>query len=356
MAADRRTLLKALGALTGAGAIAACNGKAQPTPPPFSPLKNFAPYRIGVCGMSVDFNDPQWTQMVGEHFTRFVPEWEQKMEYVLQKDGSLQLDRAMAQANFARAHGMTMHGHTLVWYAQDGEYFQRLANRPEAFLTAYADYIGGVVKAFRGVCDGWDVVNEPILDDGSGLRDCLWRKVLGDDYVGLAFEAARQADPNAVLFLNDYNLEYYPAKRRRFLQLCEHLLKTGAPLTGVATQTHVAVDVPKGAIRDTIRDLGALGLKVYVSEIDISLRADKPMPAREGRLEQLRILEEIVTAYDRLRPEQQHGITFWALRDKDSWLNRDKKLQWSKDEPVLFDDAGAAKPMAHALVDLWAEL
>lgn len=354
MTADRRNLLKGLAALTGAGVIAACNGKAQQTPASFAPLKNSVPYPIGFCGMSVNFNDPQWTDLGTRHFTRFVSEWEQKMEYILQEDGSLQLDRALAQANFARAHGMTMHGHTLVWYAQDGEYFQKLANRPEAFLTAYADYIAGVMKPFRGICDGWDVVNEPILDNGSGLRDCLWRKVLGDDYIGLAFEAARQADPNTVLFLNDYNLEYYPAKRRRFLQLCEHLLKTGAPLTGVATQTHVAVDVEKGAIRDTIRDLGALGLKVYVSEIDISLRTDKPLMGKDGRKEQLRVLEEIVTAYDELRPEQKHGITFWGLRDKDSWLNRDKGLRLSKDEPLLFDDKGDAKPMAQALTQLWA--
>lgn len=340
----RRTMIG--GALAALCAVA---GKAHAAYGDIPPLKSIAPYPLGVAVRRPQLDDPSWTALAAQQFSRLTPEWEMKMEYVLRDDGSLQTDRSDAIAAFARRNGMALHGHTLIWYAQDGTHFQRLKSRPDAFLAAYADYIQAVMTRYRGLAAGWDVVNEPVWNDGHDLRPCLWRDVLGDDYIALALTAARQADPGAVLFLNDYNLELTPKKRVRFLRLCEDLLKAGAPLDGIGTQTHIGADLLPGAIRVCLADVASLGLKVHVSEVDITTRGDNGANVAQPRIAQVRLIEELMTAYGDIAPAQRYGMTFWALRDRDSWLNGPKERGLVPDEPALFDNLGRPKPMAQAV-------
>jgi len=344
----RRALLTgaaALGIAHAASTQAAAYGDVPP-------LKSVSPYPLGVAVKAPQLDDPSWTKLAAIHFSRVTPEWEMKMEYVLQDDGTLRFDRADRIVNFARNNGMAVHGHTLIWYAQEGgQPFAKLKDKTDAFLNAYAGYIQTVMQRYRGRIGSWDVVNEPIWNDGHDLRPCLWRAVLGDDYIGLAFEAAREADPSALLFLNDYNLELTPAKRTRFLKLCETLLKSGAPLHGIGTQTHITADIAPGAITAAMRDIASLGLKVHVSELDISLREARPANAVQPRLDQVRAFNELLTAYHDVPAAQRHGLTLWALRDSDSWLNAPKERKGLlSDEPVLFDAQGRAKPLAQAFV------
>ncbi len=314
------------------------------------PLKSVVPYPLGVAAKRAQFDDPAWTSLAAANFSRLTAEWEMKMEYLLQPDGSLQFDRADAIVDFARRHGMAVHGHTLIWYAEDGAYFQTLKGKPDAFLAAYAGYISAVMKRYAGAVGGWDVVNEPVWNDGHDLRPCLWRDVLGDDYIGLALEAAHEADPGAILFMNDYNLESTPAKRARFLKLCEAVLKKGAPLHGIGTQTHIDADLAPGAITAALRDIASLGLQVHVSEVDISLRVKSMGDIAQPRLNQIRLLAELVGAYHDIPPAQRYGMTFWGLRDSDSWLNGKDNRTLVPDEPLLFDGAGRPKPLAQAFV------
>ena len=339
----RRALL---GGLAGLGLTGATSCAAYGDIPA---LKSLASYPLGVAVRRPQLDDPAWTSLAATHFSRLTPEWEMKMEYVLQPGGSLQLDRARAIADFARHHGMAMHGHTLIWYAQDGAWFQALRSKPDAFLNAYVAYIQGVMMPFKGWIGGWDVVNEPVWNDGHDLRPCLWREVLGDDYIGLALEAAHQADPQATLFINDYNLESTPKKRARLLKLCEDVLKKGAPLSGIGTQTHIDASLAKGALTAALKDIASLGLKVHVSEVDISLHVPSQGDVAEPRRAQIALLEELVTAYDALPQAQRYGLTFWGLRDSDSWLNGKDNKSLVPDEPLLFDGKGRVKPLAQAL-------
>ncbi len=315
------------------------------------PLKSVTPYPLGVAATFTKLKDPAWSKLAATHFSRLTAEWEMKMEYMLQADGGIQFDRADALVRFARLNGMGVHGHTLIWYAQDGEYFQKLKNKPDAFLLAYTRYIQDVIGHFTGFIKGWDVVNEPIWNDGRGLRPCLWQQVLGDDYIGLALEAAHQADPSAVLFLNDYNLELTPKKRTTFLKLCEKLLKDGAPLSGIGTQTHIDSGIAPGLIKAAIRDIASLGLMVHVSEVDISLREPHPVNLAAPRIHQVRAMSELLDAYHDVPERQRYGLTMWALRDSDSWLNTPQGgKSLLPDEPVLFDSFGRPKPLAQAFV------
>jgi endo-1,4-beta-xylanase len=348
---DRRGLLGGLSAGAAAMALSRTLPADAQTYGQVPPLKSVTPYPLGVSATFRKLSDPVWSRLAATHFSRLTAEWEMKMEYMLLPDGSLQFDRADALVRFARLNGMGVHGHNLVWYAQDGEYFQKLKNKPDVFLVAYTRYIQDVIGHFTGFIKGWDVVNEPNWNDGRGLRPCLWREVLGDDYIGLALEAAHQADPSAILFLNDYNLELTPKKRTTFLKLCEKLLKEGAPLSGIGTQTHIDSGIAPGLITAAIRDIASLGLMVHVSEVDISLREDHPVNLAEPRIHQVRVLDELLQAYHDVPDRQRYGLTMWALRDSDSWLNTPQGgKSLIPDEPVLFDGQGRAKPLTQAFV------
>ncbi len=336
------------GALASALALAACGRQAAAGPEP-GPLKSLARFPIGVAAMTGQFDDLGWSELVRRQFGRVTPEWEMKTE-ALAGPGGYDFQRPDSLVSRAEAMGLKVHGHTLVWYAETSREFERLDGQKQAYAEAYRAYVTTVAGRYRGKVTGWDAVNEPLSDDGA-LRDCRWRRNLGDGYIRLAFLHAREADPAAPLFLNDYDLETRPAKRAAFLRLAEGLLKAGAPLTGVGTQTHVNAALEPGAIKAAVADLASLGLPVHVSEFDVSVKVGQLAALRAEGLEQRQaaLAAETVEAVMRLPQRQRYGITLWGARDRDSWLRRppeDRGL--IRDRPLLFDDNGRPKAAARA--------
>jgi endo-1,4-beta-xylanase len=350
---DRRSVLSSLAAASVAACGEASRGQDRPAPIDPPPLKSRVRYPIGCAVTAERLSDPAYAGLLTRHFSQLTAEWEMKMEYILQADGSFRFDRPDAIADFARDHGLRLHGHTLVWYAQNPPAFQPFDGRGPPFADAYRNYIIGVAGRYRGRAAGWDVVNEPVADHGEGLRECLWSRNLGPiDYMRRAFDYAREADPDAVLFINDYNLESSPAKRTQFLRLAETLLKAGAPVGGLGTQSHINADLARGAITASMRELASLGLPIHVSELDISLNRGRRLFRTEDQLlaGQARLARELAEAFMALPERQRYAITLWGLRDKDSWLRGPKENPappW--DAPLLFDDAGRAKPVFAAL-------
>ena len=331
-------------------ALAACAPRASSQPPASLPaLRAVAPFPVGTCIQAAQLDDPAYAAFVAAQVSQLTPEWELKMEYVLQADGGYRFDAPDRIAAFAQDHGQRFFGHTLVWYAQKPDAFERLAGEAYrgAFRDAFAAYIAAVVGRYKGRAVAWDVVNEAVAEDGDGWRDSLWSQQLGPlDHMTFAYQLAHAADPAAELFLNDYNLESNPRKRATFLALAESLLKAGAPLTGLGTQTHVAADLATGAITTALQDLASLGLKVRISEMDVSLARAAGFAALRSDLErsQARLYAEAAQAYDALPRRQQFDFTFWGLEDGKSWLRRENEA----DAPLLFDDAGRPKPAAAA--------
>ncbi|WP_132087379.1 endo-1,4-beta-xylanase [Caulobacter sp. BK020] len=338
--------------LAGALALSACGPKAQsqPIPADLPPLRSVAPFRVGACVQALHLDDPALAALLVREVSQLTPEWQMKMEYIVQPDGSFRFEAPDRIAAFARAHGMGLLGHNLVWYAQTPEAFQRLDENRIGFADAYRNYIHAVAGRYRGQVVGWDVVNEPVAEDGNGWRDSLWAQRLGAfEHIALAYRTAHEADPDAVLLLNDYNLEYFPKKRATYLNLAERLLASGAPLTGLGAQMHVAADVPPGEITRMIRDLASLGLPIHVSELDVSLtRAENKLLSRaELQRRQTAVYAEAAEAFMALPERQRFAFTLWGLRDRDSWLRAEN----AADAPAVFDDAGRPKAGAAALVD-----
>lgn len=341
----RRDTISGIAALSLLGACRDASGAA---PIALSPLKQTLPFPIGTCGMIGHLKNPDWIATTKTHFSRLSAEWEMKMEYMAEGGKAVNFDRPDAFVNFAQSHGLLMHGHTLIWYAQDGGFEDAYRNRSDAdFINGYVDYIATVMGRYRGRVASWDVVNEPITDDGQSVRDCIWKRRMGEDYMGIAFEAAHEADPKAIRVLNEYHLELKPQKRKTFLQLVDRLLHNGAKIDALGCQTHIDAALPKGAISAALKDLSATGLKVFMSEIDISTKPDFRL-GLDPVTRQAEILDELLNAYDQIPKAQQMGLTFWGVRDEDSWLNRDN-LNAKDDQPLLFRGAFAPKPLAAQL-------
>ena len=349
---SRRALLAALA--LAAPALAACERFASAETPAgqIPPLKSVAPCPFGTCAQIANLDDPAWRALATAQVSQLTPEWEMKMEYIL-ADGldRPRLDRADRIADWARDNGMALHGHTLIWYAQGAEAFAGLDDA--AFDRAFDGYIATVAGRYRGKVRSWDVVNEPILDDGSALRDCHWSARYGQDgYILRAFEKAQQTDPGAVLFLNEYNLEGIPKKGATFLKLVERLLKAGCPLQGIGTQSHLWIDIEDGQIAAFMREAAGFGLPIHVSELDVTLRTDKGAldlrtPADRIARQTARVTE-LTESFMALPPAQQFAFTTWGLRDTDSWYRKGDKDD-GKDSPLPFEQNGRPNPMAGAM-------
>lgn len=350
---SRRVVVGGLGALV----VAACGRQSHSQPdaalPPLRPLKAVAPFPVGCAVTAERLADPADAALIASQFSQLTPEWQLKMEYVLAEPGRLRFDAPDAIAGFARRHGMRFFGHTLVWYAEAPEAFQRLDGQGGAFERAYRDYIDAVVGRYRGAAVGWDVVNEAVAEDGDGLRESLWSRNLGaQEHMRLAFEQAHAADPAALLLINDYNLESRPNKRATFLRLVEDLLRAGTPIGGIGAQTHIAADLAPGAVRAALGELAGLGLPIHVSELDISLNRGRGPLTSQASLEdrQRRLAYEVGDAFAALPSARRFALTVWGLRDGQSWLRGPKENPeppW--DAPLMFDDEGRAKPLLGAL-------
>ena len=351
---NRRALLASFGTL----AVSACSrpSRSQPAPRNLSslpPLKSVCPAPVGCAVTSQRLTDPAFAALLTRNVSQLTPEWEMKMEYILQPDGSFRFDAPDTIAAFAASHGMRLFGHTLVWYAQDPAAFHPLEGQPGPFADALRNYILATVGRYRGRAAGWDVVNEAVAEDGEGLRDCLWSRNLGQiDYMRRAFDNAREADPGAALLINDYNLETLPKKRATFMRLVETLLKAGTPVTGIGTQSHIGADLKAGAVTESLRELASFGLPIHVSELDISLNRGRGMFASPDDLEaaQDRLAREIAEAFSALPARQRFAFTVWGLRGADSWLRSVKENPsppW--DQPNPFDDEGQPRAMLAAL-------
>ena len=329
-------------------ALAACNrpADAQPVVLNVPPLKAAAPFPVGACIQADYLHDPILARLFTEQVSQITPEWEMKMEYIAQPDGSFRFDAPDRIAAFAKAQGLRLFCTTLVWYDQKPDAFLKLDESRVSFADAYRNYILAVVGRYRGQAVGWDVVNEQVAEEGDGWRDSLWSQKLGKlDHMVLAFKYAREADPNAVLFLNDYFLETKPKKRLAFLKMAEALLKAGAPLDGLGTQTHMAAGDPKGLIKTAIADLASLGLPIHISEMDVSLQEGGSRTERLTR--QADLYREAAEAFSALPQRQQFAFTMWGLRDQESWRKREDPT----DAPLLLDANGAPKAAAAAWVE-----
>ena len=335
----------------------AAPGPASPLPLDAPPLRSCAPFAVGTCVSTGIFSDPPLQALILKHFSQVTPEWEMKMERILSRTGALDFSAPDRIADFCRQNRLGLHATTLVWYDQQPDYFLAIGDDRARFEAFYRRYIATVVDRYKGVARGWDVLNEAVAENGNGYRGGIWERTLGPDYARIAFQAAHEADPKAVLFLNDYNLATMPTKLDAFQRLLEGLLQAGAPVGGIGLQSHLPIDIEKGAYGRAMAALARFGLPIHVSELTVSMRlAGGANGLGDSYLQtQARVMEEVAEAFLALPPKQRYAFTVWGVRDRDSFLRRGANAGDGADRPLLFDDEGRPKPCLFALEKVFAE-
>jgi endo-1,4-beta-xylanase len=282
-----------------------------------------------------------------EHFQSVTCENQMKWGPVHPAEGEWNFAPADAIVDFATAHGMKVRGHTLVWHNQVAEWtFRDGDGEADAGLVRerLEGHIATIMGRYRGRVYAWDVVNEavPDQDDAGLLRPSPWLRALGPDYLAVAFRLAHQAAPDAELYYNDYN-EWHPGKRGRIVRLVQELLDAGAPVHGVGLQGHWDLETPTlDELRETLAAYAALGVRLQVTELDVSLYRDRG----EARLmddERRRRLDRQAERFDQIfrvfKEYAAHldGVTFWGVADDRTWKSN-FPVRGRQDWPLAFDE------------------
>ncbi len=285
-------------------------------------------------------------------FNSMTPENAMKMGPIHPRENEYNWAGGDSIAAFAKRNNLKLRGHTLCWHNQTPNWFFKDAAgdtvTKEVLLQRLKDHITTVVKRYKGTIYAWDVVNEVISDKADEyFRPSAFYKICGEEFVAKAFQWAHEADPDALLFYNDYN-EINRVKREKIIKLVKGLKDAGIPIHGVGLQGHWAISEPRETQLDsTISRFAELGLKLQVTELDISIypkehnARDRKAPdydttftaEKEARqIEIYKICFKVFRKYKNVIT----GITFWNISDRSSWLDN-FPVRGRKDQPLLFD-------------------
>jgi GH35 family endo-1,4-beta-xylanase len=253
-------------------------------------------------------------------------------------------DTADAIVAFAAAHGQHVHGHTLAW-CEDAWLPSWLTSRGwtrTELLAVLKKHIDTVMAHFRGRVESWDVANEPFNADGS-VRDCLWSREIGDDWVEQALTIARAADPTATLFVNEVHADTPNDKFAALEAMAQNMLARDVPLDGIGLQMHTVRGAPaQERLEEAIRRIGDIGLAVHISEMDVPTWYLGP--TQEEKLARQADSYRRVAAACQAQPAC-FRITTWGFSDRYTWRG-------TSSQPLPFDVEYGAKPAWAALREL----
>ena len=304
----------------------------------------FFPIGVAVAPNSLE---GETGEMIKKHFNSITASNVMKPQLLQPEEGVWNWEPADKIVDFAMANGMKVRGHTLCWHSQTGAWmWVDTAGNPaskELAMARLKEHITQVVTRYKGKVYAWDVLNEVISDrdTGSVYRMTPWLKICGEEYIPAIFRWAHEADPDAILYYNDYNTEN-PGKRERIYNMVKKLQEDGVPIHGVGLQAHWNVGDPSAdAIRESIEKFASLGLDVQFTELDVTIYTSRNdtigtgfTPEREQR--QIDFYKNAFSVF-REKKENITGVTFWNVSDRGSWLDRRGPASVTKVYPLLFD-------------------
>lgn len=303
--------------------------------------------------------DPHYELL--RHFNAYVCENEMKQDATEPKKGSFNFTNPDKVVDFAKKNKAKMRGHVLVWHSQvpgwffEGSGEEGLATKDELYSNM-KNHIDKVVGHYKGKIDSWDVVNECLAENGELRNSKYYQIVKSDEYIANAFYWAREADPKAKLFLNDYGIEGPGAKQEGFYKLVKKLKEQGVPIDGIGLQCHISMDYPSVSdLKTTIRRFADLGLLVQVTELDMSIYQNsnekKKQATNDVLTEQAQRYKALFTMF---QEEYKLGnldmVLVWGLADDITWLNNSPR-PGRTNYPLLFGKDLKAKPAYWIFVD-----
>lgn len=333
-------------------------------------LKNIKPLPIGVAvpagtANNSILNSEQRAEIVKQYFTQLSAENIMKMSFLQPSQGNFTFSNADELVNFANNNGLSVHGHVLVWHSQVPNWMRDFQGDKAAWINIMENHVQRVASHFSGKLTSWDVVNEAFNEDGSyrsaavdsghGVdqrQASIWHQNIGDEFIERAFKTAHEADTNAELYYNDYNISWNEAKLDAIVAMAKDFKSRGIPIDGIGFQLHINESNPSAAqFAKQLQKVVNLGLKVKITELDIqmnhSANATELTPYIAERQKQ-RFFEIISTYLSTVPVNLRGGITVWGVSDSDSWITG---LTGNTDWPLLFDDEFNAKPALQGFAD-----
>lgn len=331
-----------------------------------------------VTGFIAGDQTNDWPAIV-ENFNWVVAENCMKCEVIHPQEGVYDFTLADQFVNKAKAAGLKVQGHCLIWHSQCAPWFHydkdgKLVS-PEVLKQRMRDHIFTIVSHFKGRVDAWDVVNEAFEDDGTPRKSLFWQ-ILGTDYIPLAFQYAHEADPSIQLFYNDFSMNK-PTKVEGVANFFRPLIQQGLPVTAIGMQGHMIMEdnVNNSVIKQyehSIETIASLGVPTFFSELDLSVLpnpfgfsganisdkfAYRPEmdPYKNGltREQEARMEQFWIDFYKMLIPHHKDilRVNFWCLNDANSWRN-DFPIKGRTDYATLFDRQNKRKPVVDQLIEL----
>jgi endo-1,4-beta-xylanase len=311
-----------------------------------APLHHAANYPVGTSIRLELLRNDSVMDIAGYEFNSMTAGNAMKMHRVLRDGFRYDFTEADEYLRYAEDHNMRMFGHMLLWHNATPDFVQNLEGDSTKLYEFTAKYIDTLVSRYKGRIDAWDVVNEPVLDQTSDLRENTWFNTFGEDYLEMAFRMAHKADPTAKLFLNDFNIERDTAKLHGFLKIVNNLKSKGVPIHGIGMQMHIRMDIPNETIEYALKKCVETGLLIHFSELDIIFNKHNDQKGggiqvyenltAEMKTQQAEKYKQIARMYNEIVPrDQQYGITLWGFADKYTWIRYFFDID---DWPLIYDD------------------
>ena len=276
-----------------------------------------AGFLIGAAVDPAHFADSGYGQAVGREFNLVVPDNAMKFAETEPAAHSFNFCAGDQIVAYAQANGMKIRGHNLVWQQDLPPWLTGGNYSPADAAAILKEHIDTVVGHYKGKLIEWDVVNEAIAYSAPyGPQPSYWLDQLGNGYIDQAFQWAHAADPNVKLYYNDTGGEGLSAKSDAVYNLVKGMVSRGVPISGVGMQMHVDLFAPALAdISSSIARLGALGLEVHITEMDVRV----PTPASAASLAAAAVIYQNVFSACTANSNCTAVLT-WGVSDAYSWI------------------------------------
>ena len=260
--------------------------------------------------------DPE-KSLVLDQFNCITPENIMKPEGMQPSEGYFGFALPDTMLKFTEENNLKVVGHTLVWHQQSGRFLGQTSDREKA-IEQLRNHITTVVSNYKGRIMVWDVVNEAVKDDWplppdgdwtKCLRETQWLRSIGPDYIEMAFRFAHEADPDAKLYYNDYNLNVN-TKATVVNAMVKDLLEKGVPIHGIGMQGHYSTDVSISSVENSIKMFSQLGVEVSISELDVTVNNASGSLTREQEVRQAIVYAKLFKLFKEYK-DAIVRVTFW---------------------------------------------
>ena len=303
----------------------------------------------------INENDSEVNNLIATQFNAVTAENIMKCEVIHPKWDTYKFDLTDKFVAYGKKNKMFIVGHTLLWHSQLAPFVRNIKSK-DSLQLFIKNHINTLAGRYKGKIDGWDVVNEALNEDGT-YRKSIFYETLGEDYLVEAFKLAEKAAPGTELYYNDFNIEQ-PKKRAGAITLLTKIKNSGARIDGVGIQGHWSLDGPPvKEIEESIIAFSKLGLKVMITELDVSVLPNpnkmvganveqnfaedpKMNPYTKGLPDSVQV--KLAQRYEDLfkifikHKDKISRITFWGVNDGQSWLNN-WPIRNRTNHPLLFD-------------------